>query len=73
VEASLHRHDRLAGEVTEQQPAAVALDGRDGETRDVLVWDGRFGLDLIGQRTETGTQDDRKARFDLRASTNRLG
>ena len=44
MEAPLHRDDRPLSETAEQKTAGMALDGGQGEARDLLVGDG--GLDL---------------------------
>ena len=73
VKPPLHRHDRVAGQLAADQLPLVALDGRLGEKGDFGVGDRRLGLDLAGQCTQAGAQDQPDSRLaDQCARTIRL-
>ena len=63
VNASAHHGAFHSADPAEKKLAGVPLDGRDREVRDVRVGDPRLDLDAVGQRPETGPEDepDRRA------------
>ena len=58
VEAPLHGHDLAALDRAEDHTPLVPLDGRNGETRDIFVFDGECSVDLIGETAQAGAEDD---------------
>lgn len=58
VETALHGHDPAALDHAENHTAFVSFDRGDGESRNILVFDGEACLDLIGEAAQTGAEDD---------------
>ena len=58
VEPPLHGHDAAAFDLAENQPSAMPLDGRDGESGNILVVDGVTGRDPVGEASEAGAEHD---------------
>ena len=58
VETALHGHDPAALDHAENHTAFVSFDRGDGESRNILVFDGEARLDLIGEAAQTGAEDD---------------
>ena len=54
----MHGEDFLASEAADEQAAAVAFDGADGEVGDFGVGDALLDFYLVGQFTESRAQDD---------------
>jgi hypothetical protein len=61
METSLQRDHPRARKPTDDQPAVVALDGRDGPVGDLVVRDRVLGFDLLCQPAEPGAQDEADA------------
>ena len=57
-----------AYEVPGEELAVVALDGGDGEVRDVVVRDDLVGVHRVGERAEAGAEDDADAGVEFGAS-----
>ena len=57
VDAALHDDHLDLAEIAEDETAPVACDGGNGEAFDVVVVYGGHGLDLIGQSTQAGAED----------------
>lgn len=58
VEPALHAHHRNALQVPEDQPAHVALDGGHRKVRNRLVVNVVGVGQLVGQRAQTGSEND---------------
>ena len=58
VEAALHGHHAMTLDQAENKPSLVALDRRDGEIGNVVVVDGVFRLNLVGEIAQTGSEND---------------
>ena len=58
VEAALHGDDPAAFDLSEDHAALVALDRRNGESGNVLVFDDEPGVDLIGEIAQSGSEYD---------------
>ena len=58
VEAALHGHDPAALDRSEDHPALVALDRRDGEPGYLLVFDGELRVDPVGEIAQPGAEHD---------------
>ena len=57
MEAALHGDDGFAAEASEDEVAAVSLDGRDGEIGYLGIGDEELVVDMVYQRPETGAED----------------
>ena len=51
-------NDPAALDHAENHTAFVSFDRGDGESRNILVFDGEARLDLIGEAAQTGAEDD---------------
>ena len=58
MEAALHGDDPAAFDLSEDHAALVALDRRNGESGNVLVFDDEPGVDLIGEIAQSGSEYD---------------
>ena len=56
MEAALHGDDPAAFDLSEDHAALVALDRRNGESGNVLVFDDEPGVDLIGEIAQSGSE-----------------
>ena len=64
MKAALHHRHRRTTERAEQQAARMRLHGRPGEAGNLGVRDRDVGLQLVGQRPESGPENDRDVRND---------
>ena len=58
METPLHGYDLATLDRAEDHTPLVPLDGRNGETRDIFVFDGECSVDLIGETAQAGAEDD---------------
>ena len=67
MDAALHGHHPAAAEPPEDQIARVAGRGAPGEARDLVEGHRQLGLDLFGEASEAGAEDDPELGLEIAA------